>query len=37
MAKKIQILSPDGFTLERDVPYYKNGKKVMKPKVTILP
>ncbi len=24
MAKKIQILSPDGFTLERDVPYYKS-------------
>lgn len=26
---KIQILSPDGFTLERDVPYYKSHKSAI--------
>jgi hypothetical protein len=26
---KYQVLSPDGFTLERDVPYYKSRKKAM--------
>ena len=30
MAQKIQILSPDGFTLERDVPYYKSHRAACK-------
>lgn len=30
MANKIQILSPDGFTLERDVPYYRSHKAAAK-------
>lgn len=27
--KKYQVLSPDGFTLERDVPYYTSRKKAI--------
>jgi len=27
--KKYQVLSPDGFTLERDVPFYTSRKKAI--------